>query len=121
LRSGGDEIPSSRSEGGFTCLKIRTRSARRRAKTGDTEASAEGERQLRRQLPLYYAKQLPLSPPLTPARCCILLTLTPLLPCLAPPRPIVHVYYQAGKKDYPGGYVYYPFEPTKSDPERLVP
>jgi hypothetical protein len=31
------------------------------------------------------------------------------------------VYYQAGKKEYPGGYVYYPFEPTKSDPERLVP
>jgi hypothetical protein len=79
------------------------------------------EMQLRRQLPLSSADQLPLSPPLTPARCCILLTLTPLLPCLAPPRPIVHVYYQAGKKDYPGGYVYYPFEPTKSDPERLVP
>jgi len=25
----------------------------------------------------------------------------------------------AGKKDYPGGYVYYPFEPTKSDPESV--
>lgn len=26
---------------------------------------------------------------------------------------------QAGKKDYPGGYVWYPFEPTKSDPESV--
>jgi hypothetical protein len=31
------------------------------------------------------------------------------------------MHYQAGKKEYPGGYVWYPFEPTKSDPERFVP
>ena len=34
-----------------------------------------------------------------------------------PPAPFIS---QAGKQDYPGTYVYYPFEPTKSDPERLV-
>ncbi len=46
------------------------------------------------------------SPPRAPGASC------------TPPAPLIS---QAGKKDYPGTYVYYPFEPTKSDPERLVP